>query len=70
MVKFHNGSSYGYHHIIKKLAEEFKEGDFEYLPEKNEKYISFSVPIKKECILDTNEIITYRIKFINSYRYL
>ena len=69
-VKFHNGSSYDYHHIIKELAEEFKEGDFECLAENSEKYISFSVPIKKECIHDTNEIITYRIKFIDSYRFM
>ena len=27
-VKFYNGSNYDYHHIIKELAEEFKEGDF------------------------------------------
>ena len=67
-VKFHNGSGYDYHHIIKELAEEFKEGDFECLAENSEKYISFSVPIKKECI--HNETITYRIKFIDSYRFM
>ena len=36
-VKFHNSSNYGYHHIIKELAEEFKEGDFECLAENGEK---------------------------------
>ena len=30
-----------------------------------EKYITFSVPIKKEC--DNNKTITYRIKFIDSF---
>ena len=45
-VKIHNGSKYDYHFIIKELAEEFK-GEFECLGESTEKYISFSVPIKK-----------------------
>ena len=69
-VKFHNGSNYDYHHIIKELAEEFKEGDFECLAENSDKYISFSIPIKKIQVKDTNEIITYRIKFIDSYRFM
>ena len=47
-VVFHNGSSYDYHFIIKGLAEEY-DGDFECLGENKEKYITFSVPIKKEC---------------------
>ena len=42
----HNGSSYDYHFTIKGLAEEFN-GDFEFLGENKETYISFSVPIKK-----------------------
>ena len=46
-VKIHNGSTYDYHFIIKELAEEFK-GQFECLGENTEKYITFSVPIKKE----------------------
>ena len=33
--------------MIKELAEEF-QGEFECLGENTEKYISFSVPIKKE----------------------
>ena len=44
---FHNGSTYDYHFIIKELADEF-EGEFEYLGVNTEKYITFSVPIKKE----------------------
>ena len=35
-----------------------------------EKYISFSVPIKKERNDDTNETITYKIKFIDSFRFM
>ena len=45
-IVFHNGSTYDYHFIIKKLAEEFK-GEFECLGENTEKYITFSVPLKK-----------------------
>ena len=33
-----------------------------------EKYITFSVPIKKEC--DNNKTITYRLKFIDSFRFM
>ena len=46
-VLFHNGSTYDYHFIIKELAKEF-EGEFECLKENTEKYVTFSVPIKKE----------------------
>ena len=46
-VVFHNGSTYDYHFIIKELVEEF-EGEFECFGENTEKYITFSVPIKKE----------------------
>ena len=48
-VVFHNGSTYDYHFVIKELAEEF-EGEFECLDGNTEKYIPFSVPIKKEII--------------------
>ena len=63
---FHNGSTYDYHFIIKQLAEEFK-GQFECLGENSEKYITFSVPIKKE--LDNGKTITYKLKFIDSFRF-
>ena len=45
-VLFHNGSTYNYHFIIKELAKEFK-GEFEWLRENTEKYITFSEPVKK-----------------------
>ena len=45
-VLIHNGSAYDYHFIIKQLAKEFK-GQLECLGENTEKYITFSVPIKK-----------------------
>ena len=67
-VVFHNGSTYDYHFIIKELVKEF-EGNFECLGENTEKYITFSVPIKKK--IDNKDLeITYRIKFIDSYRFM
>ena len=67
-IVFHNGSTYDYHFIIKELAKEF-DGNFECLGENMEKYITFSVPIKKE-IKNKSKIIeiTYKLKFIDSYR--
>ena len=66
-VVFHNGSSYDYHFIIKELVKEF-DGNLECLGENTEKYITFSVPIKKK-IEDKDIEITYKIKFIDSYRF-
>ena len=57
------------------MAEEF-EGEFECLGENTEKYITFSVPIKKEITKkDKNgndEItkISYKIKLIDSFRFM
>ena len=60
-------ASYDHHFIIKQLAKKFK-GQFECLGENTEKYISFSVPIKKE--LDNSKTITYKLKFIDSFRFM
>ena len=65
---FHNGSTCDYHFIIKELVKEFN-GNFECLGENTEKYITFSVPIKKK-IENKNIEITYKIKFIDSYRFM
>ena len=67
-VVFHNGSTYDYHFIIKELAKEFK-GNFEFLGENTEKYITFSVTIKKK-IENKDLEKTYKIKFIDSYRFM
>ena len=67
-VVFHNGSRYDYHFIIKELVKEF-EGNFECLGENTEKYITFSVPIKKK-IENKNIEITYKIEFIDSYKFM
>ena len=66
-IVFHNGSTYDYHFVIKKLAEEFKS-DFVCLGENTEKSITFSVALKKEN--DSGEIITYKLRFIDSYRFM
>ena len=74
-VLFHTGSTYDYHFVIKESAEEF-EGEFECLGENTEKYITFSVPIKKEITKkdkDGNDKITkisYKITFIDSCRFM
>ena len=84
-VVFHNGSTYDYHFIIKQLAREFK-GYFHCLGENTEKYITFSVPIKKALDNDNDsdnyddsdndndknkvKTVTYRLKFIDSYRFI
>ena len=73
---FHNGSAYDYHFMIKYLARKFY-GQFECLVENTEKYITFSVPIKK-VIIDENEDdkeskpkeIKYRISFTDSCRFM
>ena len=65
-IVFHNGSTYDYHFIIKELVKEV-EGNFECLDENTEKYITFSAPLRKE--IKTLEI-RYKIKFIDSYRFM
>ena len=67
-VIFHIGSTYDYHFIIRELVSEF-DGNFECLGENTEKYITFSVPIKKR-IENKNIDITYKIKFIDSFRFM
>ena len=67
-IIFHNGSKYDYHFIIRELASEF-EGNFECLGENTETYVTFSVPIKKR-IENKNMDVTYKIKFIDSFRFM
>ena len=79
-VEFHNGSTYYYHFIITQLAREFKYY-LECLGENTEKYITFSVPIKKVLDNDNDndknngkgkkaKTITYRLRFIDSCRFM
>ena len=67
-IVFHNSSTYDYHFIVKELVKEF-EGNFECLGENTEKYITFSVAIKKK-IENKDLEITYKTKFIDSYRFM
>ena len=61
--------------MIKELAKECK-GEFECLDEKTVKYITFSVPIKKEITKidkdgdDKIMKISCKIKFIDSFRFM
>ena len=67
-VVFHNGSTYDCYFIIKELVKKF-DGNFECLGENTEKYVTFSAPIKKK--IENKDIeITYKIKFIDSYRFI
>ena len=66
-VVFHNGSTYDYHFIIKQLAREFK-GNFECIGENTEKYITFSVPIKKEH--DNGKPSICKLKCIDSCSFM
>ena len=66
-IVFHNGSTYDNHFIIKELVKEF-DGNFDCLGENTEKYITFSVSLKKK-IENKNLEITYKIKFIDSFRF-
>ena len=67
-IVFHNGSTYDDYFIIKELVKEF-EGNFEWLGENTEKYITFSVPIKKN--IENKDIeITYKIKCIDSFIFM
>ena len=67
-VVIHNGSTYDYHVIIKELVKEF-DGNFDCLGENTEKCITFLVPLKKK--IENKDIkITYKIKFIDSYRFM
>ena len=65
---FHNGSTYDYHFTIKEIVKGLN-GNFECLGENTEKYITLSVLIKKK-IENKDLEITYKIKFIDSYRFM
>ena len=68
-VVFYNGSTYDYHFIIKELVKEF-DGNFDCLGENTEKYITFSVPIKKKIENKASIEINYKIKLIDSCRFM
>ena len=53
--------------MLNQLAKTFK-GKLNCIGDNMEKYITFSVPIKKEC--DNNKTVTYKLKFIDSFRFI
>ena len=63
------------HFIINQLAIEYK-GELNCIGDNMEKYITFSVPIKKEVNnYDGNDskkkkTITYKLKFIDTFRFM
>ena len=65
-IIIHN-ASYDTHFIINKLAEEF-QGELNCIGENMERYITFSVPIKKEC--DNGKTTAYKLSFIDSIRFM
>ena len=73
-IRFHSGSNYDFHFIIKEL-EEFKK-QFTCLGENREKYISFTVPVEKEVArIDKNgekitKNLSYILQFIDSARFM
>ena len=69
-VVFHNGSIYDNHLIIKQISKEFN-GYFTCTGENTEKYISFSINVvKKDTSNKKKRPETYRLKFIDSYRFM
>ena len=56
------------HFAIKKLAE--CKGESECLGENTENYITFSVLLKRENDNDNDTKITYKLKLIDSYRFM
>ena len=60
-------ATYDTQFMLNQLAIEFK-GELNCIGDNMEKYITFSVPIKKEC--DSNKTITYKVKFIDSFRFM
>ena len=65
-IIIHN-ASYDTHFIINQLAEEFK-GKLNCIGENMEKYITFSVQIKKEC--DNNKTITCKLRLIDNFKFM
>ena len=65
-IIIHN-ANYDTHFIINQLAEEFK-GELNCIGENMEKYITFSVSVKKEC--GDGKTISLKLRFIDSFRFM
>ena len=60
-------ATYDTHFIINQLAIEFKV-ELNCIGNNMEKYITFSVLIKKDC--DNNKTVRYKLKFIDSFIFM
>ena len=69
-ITIHN-ATYDTHFILNQLAIEFK-GELNWIDDNMEKYITFSLLIKKEVnnYDDKKKEITYKLKFIDSFRFM
>ena len=71
-VFFHSGTNYDFNLIINKLAKEFTS-EMRCIPLNTNKYISFSIPIKKEIKEQKEQkekVITYNLKFIDTEKHM
>ena len=72
-VFFHNDTNYDFNLIINELAKEFRS-EMRYIPQNTNKYMSFSIPIRKEIKEEQKEqkkkVITYNLKFIDSAKHM
>ena len=59
-------ATYDTYFVINQLAIEFK-GELNCIGDNMGKYVTFSVPIKKEC---DNSKTTYKLKYIDSFRFM
>ena len=70
---FHNRTNYDFKLIITELGREFRS-QLQCMPANTNKYMSFSIPIKKKVYansINTKEnVITYSLNFIDSARHL
>ena len=69
---FYNGSNYDFN-LITDLAKEFRS-ELECIPVNSNKYMSFSILIKKKVYANTKntkkKYLTYNLKFIDSARHM
>ena len=73
-VFFHNGTNYDFNLLIEQLAKEYKS-DINCIPLNNNKYMSFSVPIKKEVLEASNDdddkkVRMHSLRFIDTMKHL
>ena len=75
-VIFHNGSNYDFNLLIEEFAKEYKS-DINCIPLNTDKYMSFSVPIKKEVIEPKDDdkkvkekVLTYSLRLIDSAKHM